>query len=228
MMTAADAELPVRIDRTHWVECLDGIALNVTLQRWVAQPRFRQRLTERLRRRHNLPAIDALPEADAADHALRQLDAAALTDCVRAAGVIVHANAVVREIQAPRVAALKQRLGADLYALALTHRSHGNADEAVGDDLDAFETRIERAGSRCLLVWAETRPPSLRAWLQLGWLGQLTASDSSEQPAVDDHIDIGSHEDTDKAREIARLAAAHLLSRNVMQDQATRQGGDPA
>lgn len=197
-MTAAPSpELPVRIDPAHWIGTLDGIASDETLHRWCRQPRFQYRLVERLRRRHDLPAQAELPPRDPIDQTLCLLDGESLTHCARAAGIIFHAGALVREIRAPRVAAVKQRFGAELYALALAKREHGQTEESEVRDLDAFEAEVERDGRRCLLAWADAQPAALRAWLQLGWYGRLARDDA---------------EANDGAMEIARLAAAERLA----------------
>lgn len=232
MTVSTPVALPVRIDPSHWIECLDGMANEATLQRWAAQPRFRQRLIERLRRRHALADLDELPPRDPTDSALCELDADTLALAIRAAGVIVHANAVTREIQAPRVAALRQRLGSDLYALALAHGdierdSLPHIDAAVGDDLDAFDTRIEQEGQRCLLAWAQRQPAPLKAWLQLGWLGRLRADvppPAATEPGNGDALDDA--DARDEAGEIARLAATYVLSRAAPSRPAERQGDD--
>ncbi|MDH4571779.1 hypothetical protein [Salinicola acroporae] len=189
-------ELPVRIDPAHWIGTLDGIASDETLHRWCRQPRFQHRLAERLRRRHDLPIQAELPPRDPIDQTLCLLDGEALTACTRAAGIIFHASALVREIRAPRVAAVRQRFGAELYALALAKREHGQTEESDLGDLDAFEARVERDGRSCLLAWADAQPAALRAWLRLGWYGRLERDDA---------------EANDGAVAIARLAAAERL-----------------
>lgn len=197
----ADRDLapPVRIARDHWIACLDGIAGDETLRSWCAQPRFRRRLLARLQHRHGLVAMADLPRLDDVDRVLCQLDDNGFIACARAAGAIVHANAFVREIHAPRVAALKQRFGADLYALALAHRDRATAEFHAGEDLDALETAIERDGRRCLQQWWQAQPAPLRAWLRLGWAGRLESSETLAANA--DAVDV------------ARLAAAHAISR---------------
>ncbi|OLO05850.1 hypothetical protein [Salinicola socius] len=215
------APLPVNIDPAVWIESLDGMATEATLYRWVSQPRFQHRLRERLRYRHDLAPIDLLPGQDAADRTLCQLDADTLPACIRTAGVIAHANAVAQEIHAPRVAALKRLLGDDLYALTLAHRTHSHVGEKVGDDIEAFEARLERDGRRCLRAWGDSQPAELRAWLRLSWLGQL-ADDGADADAADDAV------------EIARMAAACVQSRAEDQEVDTsrdrpgrdRQEGD--
>lgn len=234
MTMPTHAGLPVHVDPAHWLECLDGIALDTTLQRWVEQPRFCSRLIERLRRRHELIDLDQLPRRDSIDSALYALDADALALAIRTAGVIVHANAVSREIHAPRVAAIRQHLGADLYALALTHRDIDrghltDTDVAIGDDLDSFEARVEHDGRRCLLAWAGSQPAPLRTWLQLGWLGRLSADAApGSTPGGEYEIVNGRENDDapDDAGEIARLAATYLLSRSAASDPTDRQNGD--
>lgn len=190
-------EPPVRIALDHWVDCLDGIAADAMLRRWCTQPRFRQRLLARLQRRHQLASIAEQPLTDAADQVLCQLDSDDFTACARAAGVIIHAHAFVREIHAPRVAALKQRFGAELYSLALTHRDHGSAEACAEDDLDALEAAVEHDGRRCLERWWQAQTVALRAWLRLGWAGQFEEPETiaADIAAVD----------------IARLAATHGL-----------------
>lgn len=194
---ARDIEPPVRVALDHWVACLDGIASDATLRRWCAQPRFRQRLLIRLQRRHQLASIAEPSQTNAADQALRQLDSDDFTACARAAGVIIHANAFVREIHAPRVAALKQLFGAELYSLALSHRGRASAEARVEDDLDALEVAVEHDGRRCLEQWWQAQPVELRAWLRLSWAGQFEVPETitADDAAVD----------------IARLAATHSL-----------------
>ncbi|MCD1588468.1 hypothetical protein E0L35_15020 [Halomonas sp. ATBC28] len=190
-------EPPVRVALDHWVDCLDGIAADAMLRRWCTQPRFRQRLLARLQRRHQLTSIAEQPLMDAADQALCQLDSDDFTACARAAGVIIHANAFVREIHAPRVAALKQCFGAELYSLALTHRDHASTEACAEDDLDALEAAVEHDGRRCLERWWQAQTVALRAWLRLGWAGQFEEPETiaADTAAVD----------------IARLAATHGL-----------------
>lgn len=192
-----DTEPPVRIALDHWVDCLDGIASDATLRRWCTQPRFRQRLLTRLQRRYQLAPIAEQSLTDAADQALCQLDSDDFNACVRAAGVIIHANAFVREIYAPRVAALKQRFGAELYSLALTYRDRANAEAFAEDDLDALEATVEHDGRRCLERWWQAQTDELRAWLRLGWADQFELPETiiADAAAVD----------------IARLAAKHSL-----------------
>ncbi|KAA0018273.1 hypothetical protein F0A16_11195 [Salinicola corii] len=206
-------ELPVRIDPAHWIGTLDGIASDETLRRWCRQPRFQHRLAERLQRRHDLPAQAELPPRDPIDQALCLLDEDALTACTRAAGIIFHAGALVREIRAPRVAAVKQRFGTDLYALALAKREHGQTGDSDLGDLDAFEAEVEQDGRRCLLAWADAQPATLRAWLRLGWFGRLERDAGAEANAG--------------AVEIARLAAADRLASGT-EDAAQDQPDEPA
>ena len=191
-----DIEPPVRVALDHWVESLDGIASDAMLRLLCTQPRFRQRLLARLQRRHQLLTI-AEPLTDAADQALCQLDSDDVTACARAAGVIMHAHAFVREIHAPRVAALKQRFGAKLYSLALTYRDHGSAESCAEDDLDALEAAVEHDGRRCLERWWQAQTMELRAWLRLGWAGQFEEPETTITDAA--------------AVDIARLAATHGL-----------------
>lgn len=195
---AHDIEPPVWVTLEHWVACLDGIASDATLRRWCSQPRFRQRLLARLQRRHQLVPIAQQPP-DAVGQALRQMDGDDFAACARAAGVIIHANVFVREIHAPRVAALKQRFGTELYSLALTHHAHASIEARVEDDLDALEAVVEHDGRRCLARWWQAQPAELRAWLRLGW---------AEQFEVPEIISVDS-----AAIDIVRLAAAHSLFR---------------
>lgn len=192
-----EIEPPVRVALDHWVDCLDGIAADAMLRRWCTQPRFRQRLLARLQRRHQLASIAEQPLTDAADQALCQLDNDDFTACARAAGVIIHANAFVREIHAPRVAALKQRFGAELYSLALTYRDRGGAEFCAEDDLNALEAAVEHDGRRCLERWWQAQTVELRAWLRLGWAGQFEEPETIAADTAD--VDI------------ARLAATHGL-----------------
>lgn len=192
-----DIEPPVRVALDHWVDCLDGIAADAMLRRWCTQPRFRQRLLARLQRRHQLASIAEQPLTDAADQVLCQLDSDDFTACARAAGVIIHANAFVREIHAPRVAALKQRFGAELYSLALTHRDHASTEACAEDELDTLEAAVEHDGRRCLEQWWQAQTVELRAWLRLGWAGQFEEPETTITDAA--------------AVDIARLAATHGL-----------------
>lgn len=199
-------EPPVRVALDHWFDCLDGIAADAMLRRWCTQPRFRQRLLARLQRRHQLTSIAEQPLMDAADQALCQLDSDDFTACARAAGVIIHANAFVREIHAPRVAALKQCFGSELYSLALTHRDHASTEACAEDDLDALEAAVEHDGRRCLERWWQAQTVALRAWLRLGWAGQFEEPETiaADTAAVD----------------IARLAATHGLFQAADKERA--------
>lgn len=196
---SADA-LPVICNRHYWLDCLDGLASETHLDKWRQQPRFRDRLSERLRLRHNLLSPASLPPLLPSDRQLSQLAPDAIGVCRRASGVITHAYAFIREIQAAKVLSLKDRFGDDLHALALRHRDRPHPDtieRIATEDLDLLEAAIERDGHYCLNQWWQYQPPEWQSWLQLGWDCDMTLDDRP--------VDVA-------AVEIARLAVESLSS----------------
>lgn len=192
--------LPVICNRHDWLDSLDGLASETYLDEWSQQPRFRARLVERLRLRHNLASPASLPSLPPSDLQLSQLAPDTIGACRRAAGVIAHANAFIREIQAARVLSLRSRFGDDLHALALRHRGRPHPDtvEMVStEDLDLLEAAIDRDGHYCLNQWWQYQPPAWQDWLQLGWAWDMTLDDRP--------VDVA-------AVEIARLAVESLSS----------------
>jgi hypothetical protein len=127
--------------------------------------RFRNRLSALLTERYGLTEdVGEFPSA-----ALERLVLASsseLTKLVRQCGAVYWARAIVGTIDSKAVVALKQRLGDDTYAAALTHRDLAAVDQAhpTNDELD---DAITAAGLRCLGAWCARAPAGIAQRIRL-------------------------------------------------------------
>jgi len=84
----------------------------------------------------------------------------------RLCGAIWHAATLSREIRSDAVNKLRSALGAEVFALALAHRSLAGAADLLRQPDDLLEA-IDRDGASCVAAWLQTQPSALQHWLRL-------------------------------------------------------------
>lgn len=156
--------------------CLDGALADAELERLLDLVRFRQRLVERLQRCHGLVSFDVAQPADPQDLQLLALDEPRLASLPVLCGALWHAVALAREIRRDAVQYLRQQLGAETFACAVSHRDQAAAVDCLLEG-ERLVTAIHHDGQVCLGTWLHTRPPPLRAWLKLRWPDWPVATD---------------------------------------------------
>ena len=127
-----------------------------------------------------IPASDDLPAIVLAPDAGPRL----VHDC----GAIALGRALAQEVRAPQVAALREALGEQAYALALKHRELAAPAEVSIADPGALTPIIQRYGRAAIRAWAATLDEPLARWLALGWLGPVyeqMGDTSSPSAAID-------------------------------------------
>ena len=149
---------------------------NLQIDGLVAEPRFHDRLLQLL---VGGPVPLGAVE-DAGDRQVLRADASRWAHLSRASGAVCHAQTFACAIQASQLQALIDRLGRELYELALTHRTLAWLPALTSDQAE-LEATVVAAGEACMAAWFSQLPGPLQAWMRLRGF--------AAQPALDDEHD---------------------------------------
>ncbi len=158
------------VHRARLQACFDNLDLPAaTLDAMLAQPRLRERLTRMLEQRFALQPLDALQAPAAEDVPVATLGSAQLKQLARRCGVVFWAEALVREIRAPAVRALREHFGTALFELALAEHALACplASHELPASLEELDAVVERDGQACVNAWLAEQPRALAAWYRL-------------------------------------------------------------
>lgn len=158
------------VHRARLQACFDNLDLPAaTLDAMLAQPRLQERLTRMLEQRFALQPLEALQPPQGEDVPIATLDTAQSKRLARRCGVVFWAEALVREIRAPAVRALRERFGDALLELALAEQGLACplAPGELAASLDELDTAVERDGQACVNAWLAEQPRALAAWYRL-------------------------------------------------------------
>jgi len=158
------------VHRARLQACFDNLDLPAaTLAAMLAQPRLQERLTRMLEQRFALQPLEALQPPQGEDVPIATLDIAQSKRLARRCGVVFWAEALVREIRAPAVRALRERFGDALLELALAEQALACplAPGELPASLDELDTAVERDGQACVNAWLAEQPRALAAWYRL-------------------------------------------------------------
>ncbi|RZA25333.1 MAG: hypothetical protein EOP02_12410 [Proteobacteria bacterium] len=144
------------VHRARLQACFDNLDLPAaTLDAMLAQPL--------------LQPLEALQPPQGEDVPIATLDTAQSKRLARRCGVVFWAEALVREIRAPAVRALRERFGDALLELALAEQALACplAPGELAASLDELDTAVERDGQACVNAWLAEQPRALAAWYRL-------------------------------------------------------------
>lgn len=154
------------LDRRHLVACFADEVAPTQVQALLDAPRFHGRLLTLLLSTYRLPAPEQLPEPLAQDLPVLLLSPEAFARLPRLCGAIWHGAALGREIRREGVERLRQRLGTEVFSLALAYRQWSGALDLLRQPDDLLAA-IEADGARCVQAWLHSQPQPLREWLLL-------------------------------------------------------------
>ncbi|MHC8326696.1 type III secretion protein [Pseudomonas sp. LB1P83] len=162
------------VERHYLYECFpDAVAIE-RIHALTTEPRFQSRLLKMLMTHFKLhplaqtptPAEEDLPVLLMAPDVFRRLP--------RLCGAIWHAATLSREIRSEFVSQLRERLGDEVFALALANRQWAGATDSLRQP-DELVAAIDQDGARCVAAWLQTQPSPLREWLRLRLLDPAVA-----------------------------------------------------
>lgn len=158
----------------------------------IERRRFAARVCALVQAEHGLVPPASLPIPAADDRPAIVLAPEAGPRLMHCCGAIALGRALAQEVRAPQVAALRDTLGEQAYALALKHRELAAPAEVSIADPGALAPIIQRYGRAAIRVWAATLEEPLARWLALGWLGSVykQAGDTSPLPVAMDGVAI--------------------------------------
>jgi len=128
--------------------------------------RFQHRLLQLLMGHFHLQPLAQIPSPTEQDLPVLLLSPGDFKRLPRVCGAIWHAATLSREIRSDVVNQLRGLLGADVFALALAHRSLAGAADLLRQPADLVEA-IDRDGASCVAAWLQAQPAALRDWLRL-------------------------------------------------------------
>ena len=154
------------VERQRLIECFPDDVAAERVEALAAEPRFQSRLLKLLMghfqlqplAQASLPLAEDLPVLLMAPDAFKRLP--------RLCGAIWHGATLSREIRSEVVNQLRQRLGNDVFALALAHRTQAGAADLLRQP-DELVAAIDHDGALCVSAWLQAQPPPLRDWLRL-------------------------------------------------------------
>lgn len=147
-------------------ECFAGALTPEQAQSLCRHPRFRPRMAQLLASHFSLAGLEQTANGAPAVMQALLLPAAALARLPRLCGAVLHGATLAREIRRERVNQLQQRLGSDVFAFAVAHRSLGRAANLLLD-ADALVMAIDRDGEACVAAWLQTVEPAVQGWARL-------------------------------------------------------------
>lgn len=154
------------VERQRLIECFPDDVAAERVEALAGEPRFQSRLLKLLMghfqlqplAQASLPLAEDLPVLLMAPDAFKRLP--------RLCGAIWHGATLSREIRSEVVNQLRQRLGNDVFALALAHRTQAGAADLLRQP-DELVAAIDHDGALCVSAWLQAQPPLLRDWLRL-------------------------------------------------------------
>ena len=129
-------------------------------------PRFQSRLLQLLMGHFHLQQLAQIPSPTEQDLPVLLLSPGDFMRLPRVCGAIWHAATLSREIRSDVVNQMRALLGAEVFALALAHRSLAGAADLLRQPADLVEA-IDRDGGSCVAAWLQAQPAALRDWLRL-------------------------------------------------------------
>ncbi|MFC3943028.1 type III secretion protein [Pseudomonas gingeri NCPPB 3146 = LMG 5327] len=147
-------------------ECFSGAVPAGQLEALRNLSRFEGRLLRLLRERFELSPWAEVPEPDPADLPVLLLSPLAFSRLTRLCGAIWHGATLRREIRGEVLGELHQRLGAEVFAQALSLPALAGAADLLRDPAELVAA-IERDGQTCVAAWLHLQPESLKGWLSL-------------------------------------------------------------
>lgn len=154
------------VERRRLVECFPE---DVTAERVAAlagEARFESRLLALLMQHFQLQPLAQAPLPVAQDLPVLLMAPDAFKRLPRLCGAIWHGATLSREIRSEVVNQLRQRLGNDVFTLALAHRTQAGAADLLRQP-DELVAAIDHDGALCVSAWLQAQPPLLRDWLRL-------------------------------------------------------------
>lgn len=137
--------------------------------RLARRPRFAERLSGLLARRHGFGA--AQRPADIRDLAIALSSGDEIAALARRAGAVCWADPIAREVRAAEVAALKEAIGDDAYAAALAHRDEALPAVALGidgaPDRATILTGVAGSARQCLGGWLASQSAEIAQRVRL-------------------------------------------------------------
>jgi len=181
------------VDRQHLSGCFPQEVAAERVQILAAEPRFQSRLLAVLMAHFELQPLDQTPQPDEEDLPVLLIPPDIFKRLPRLCGAIWHAVPLSQEIRSTFVNQLRDRLGSEVFALALANRQWAGAADLLRQP-DELVAAIDHDGALCVAAWLQTQPSSLRDWLRLRL---------SEPPVTDSHSSMNA--------QIVKHVAAALL-----------------
>jgi len=154
------------VDRQHLLRCFPDELPAGRVEALSAEPRFQPRLLALLMDHFQLQPLAQTPGPAAEDLPVLLMAPEAFKRLPRLCGAIWHGATLSREIRSEVVNQLRQRLGSEVFALALAHRTLGGAADLLRQP-DELVAAIDHDGALCVSAWLQAQPPLLREWLRL-------------------------------------------------------------
>jgi hypothetical protein len=148
------------------VDAFGGLIADEIASKLRQEERFRARLSALLVEPHALS--DDFGEGAPTDP-VRQLASASGAHAealVRRCGAVYWARALLGQIEATAVVAIKQALGDEAYAIAIAHRDLAGPDINL-PPVSQLDAAVTAAGTRCLAAWCALQPPGVAQRVRL-------------------------------------------------------------
>ncbi len=147
-------------------ECFAGAVSAGQLDTLRNLSRFEARLLHLLRERFELLPWAKVPKPELADLPVLLLSPQAFSRLARLCGAVWHGATLRREIRGEVVGELHQRLGAEVFAQAMSLPALAGAADLLREPAELVEA-IDRDGQICVAAWLQLQPEALRGWLSL-------------------------------------------------------------
>jgi hypothetical protein len=154
------------VDQQHLAGCFHDEVAVEQIHALAAQPRFQSRLLTVLMTHFKLHPLAQTPQPAEEDLPVLLMAPDVFRRLPRLCGAIWHAATLSREIRSEFVNQLRERLGNEVFALALANRQWAGAADLLRQP-DELVAAIDHDGALCVAAWLQTQPSALRDWLRL-------------------------------------------------------------
>jgi hypothetical protein len=168
------------------VQAFNGLIGEEIASKLLAEERFADRLTVLLADRSGLSDDFGDETPTPAAERLVMLSGSEIEALVRRIGAVYWARAIVGQIRASAVVAVKQVLGEDAHAAALAHRDLA-ASGCKLPGLEELGGAVTSAGLRCLAAWCARQPAGIATRARL----KFPASSDLDDPLAPPFDELG-------------------------------------